>query len=763
MINSYLLKQNIIKPLLCSFSLLVAGELLNAQTLKVMNRETDRPLEAVHVYFRALDVPAEKVLLTDTAGKLKFDLKGLNHALFEITLKALGFETLCDTFIPSLQHRIYYLKPESMVTNSVVITAQYAPNSPEKAVHKINIIDRKKIEAMGAQNLRDVLSNEMNIRISQDNVLGSSMSLQGISGQNVKILIDGVPVTGRLNGNIDISQINMYNVERIEIVEGPLSVNYGTDALAGTINIITRKNVKRNFSLSSNNYYESCGQYNFSGNLSYRKRNNNIMISGGRNYFDGWRYSDPAFYIERPHIADSTRYKNWKSKEQIFGSVYYGTLLGRMKVMYNGDYFYEQIVNRGLPRLPYYETAFDDYYTTGRIGNTINFNGALNQKLNLSVLTAYNYYQRIKNTFLNDLTTLQSVLTENSGDQDTGKFRNLTARGSINSHSEKAKLNYEMGYDINHETGIGIRIAGGKKQIGDYALFFTSEYRPFKNMLLRPGLRIIYNTAYQAPLIPSLNIRYAINDKNTLRVSYAKGFRAPSVKELYFFFVDINHNITGNKDLKAEQSHNFNLAYTHLKRKQNALLKIEASVFYNSISNMISLAQLSGTKYTYFNVEEYRTSGLQGQGELAWKHLKLSLGATYTGRYNQLHQKNTDLQKFTYSPEARFNFYYEWYRYHTTFALFYKYNGKLPSFMSNENNEILRTVMNDYHTADVSVSKSVFSKKVNISAGVKNLFNVKNVSGVVTGAAHASASNLVTIGMGRICFVKLDFYISSRS
>lgn len=748
---------------MCSFCLLVPGDLLNAQTLKVMNRETGRPLEAVHVYFRALEAPAEKVLLTDTAGKLKFDPKVLNHGLCEITLKTLGYETLCDTFIPSLQHRIYYLKPESMVTNSVVITAQYTPNSPEKAVHKINVIDRKKIEAMGAQNLRDVLSNEMNIRISQDNVLGSSMSLQGISGQNVKILIDGVPVTGRLNGSIDISQINMYNVERIEIIEGPLSVNYGTDALAGTINIITQKSVKRNFSLSSNNYYESSGQYNFLGNLSYRKRNNNIMISGGRNYFDGWRYSDPAFYIERPHIADSTRYQNWKSKEQIFGSVYYGTLVGRMKVMYNGDCFYEQIVSRGLPRLPYYETAFDDDYTTGRIGNAISVNGALNRRLNLNVLAAYNYYQRIKNTFLNDLTTLQSILTENAGDQDTSKFKNLTARGSINSHNEKAKLNYEMGYDINHETGTGIRIAEGKKQIGDYALFFTSEYRPFKNIVLRPGLRIIYNTAYQAPVIPSLNIRYSINEKNTLRASYAKGFRAPSIKELYFFFVDINHNIQGNENLKAEQSHNFNLAYTHLKRKQNALLKMEASVFYNRISNMISLAQLSGTKYTYFNVEEYRTTGFQGQGELTWKHLKMSLGATYTGRYNQLHRLNTDLQKFTYSPEARLNFYYEWYKHRTTFAVFYKYNGKLPSFTSNENNEILRTVINDYHTADISVSKSVFAKKINISAGVKNLFNVRNVSGVVTGAAHASASNSVTIGMGRIYFVKLDFYISTKA
>ena len=59
-------------------------------------------------------------------------------------------------------------------------------------------------------------------------------------------MIDDVAVIGRLNGNIDLSQINLNNVERIEIVEGPLSVEYGTDALAGTINLIT-KSTENNF------------------------------------------------------------------------------------------------------------------------------------------------------------------------------------------------------------------------------------------------------------------------------------------------------------------------------------------------------------------------------------------------------------------------------------------------------------------------------------------------------------------------------------
>lgn len=72
---------------------------------------------------------------------------------------------------------------------------------------------------MGAQNLTQLLKNELNIQLSNDAILGSSMSLQGISGENVKFLIDGVPIIGRLNGSVDLDQINIQNVEKIEIIE----------------------------------------------------------------------------------------------------------------------------------------------------------------------------------------------------------------------------------------------------------------------------------------------------------------------------------------------------------------------------------------------------------------------------------------------------------------------------------------------------------------------------------------------------------------
>ena len=125
--------------------------------------------------------------------------------------------------------------------NEVVVTGNYKPTGIDKSVVPTRIISLSKLSPLAAQNVADVLKYQANLRIQQDNILGTGLTMQGISGENVKILINGVPVNGRQNGNIDLGQLNVNNVERIEIVEGPLSVQYGTNALAGTINIITKK------------------------------------------------------------------------------------------------------------------------------------------------------------------------------------------------------------------------------------------------------------------------------------------------------------------------------------------------------------------------------------------------------------------------------------------------------------------------------------------------------------------------------------------
>ena len=110
----------------------------------------------------------------------------------------------------------------------VVITGQINNTNIDSSVYKVKIIGQSILEKDVFQTVADVINFETNLNLEQDNILGSGVNIQGISGQNVKILIDDVPVIGRLNGNVDLSQILLHNVYQIEIIEGPLSVSYGT-------------------------------------------------------------------------------------------------------------------------------------------------------------------------------------------------------------------------------------------------------------------------------------------------------------------------------------------------------------------------------------------------------------------------------------------------------------------------------------------------------------------------------------------------------
>ncbi len=739
---------------------------LLAQELTVFNEEDQSPLAGATITIENSD-GSPVYLSTDLNGKaqLKAHHFGSRHYLI-VQLTYIGFQSLRDTVFKGIDKHIF-LSPTAYEMDDVVITAQYSPTSIENSVHQIKVINREKIENMAAVNLQDVLSNELNVRLSQDNILGAGMSLQGISGQNVKILIDGVPMIGRLDGQIDLNQINLNDVERIEIVQGPLSVNYGSNALAGTINIITKKESKEQLSLRLTSYSENSGQFNQEINIGTRfKKQHSVRLSLGRNFFDGWNKGDdfwPSFKAER---ADSGRVKQWKPKEQYFGRLQYHFNYKQMLIGYKGELFEEKITNLGYPRrgITTY-TAFDDYYHTQRMDNAVLVRGKLNRNWNLNWTAAYNDFERIKEARRTDLVTLESsLIPEVSGNdqQDTSTFNLWMSRGSIARTKDSTWLNYELGYDITIENASGKRIEGGERQIGDYAGFITSELLLTKHLILKPALRYSYNTRYDAPVTPAINLKYAPG-KTAIRLSYAKGFRAPTLKELYFNFNDVNHSLFGNPDLKAEQSDNYSASISQKWLLKEQLIKTELSAFYNEIYNQISFAQsgFSGDTLLYFNIGENRTKGLNLNVSALCNNFKLNLGASYIGRYNRLSQENP-IETYSYSSEFVANASYQFKRPQLTFALFLKHQGELPGFGYDANGELLKQTIESYQLLDLTLSKHFWNKRLQFTMGLKNALNVQNVQANLSGGAHSGGGGSISVGTGRTALVKLSLHFKKK-
>lgn len=203
---------------------------------------------------------------------------------------------------------------------------------------------------------------------------------------------------------------------------------------------------------------------------------------------------------------------------------------------------------------------------------------------------AYSDYKRKTQTTVVDAITGEETLSLAPGEQDETKYDAITLRGTFQ-YKLSDIFSFQPGYDINLESGSGGRLEEGTKSIEDYAVFLSGEIKPLRQLSIRPGVRFVKNSVYDAPpALPSLNMKFVPGSGHEIRLSYGRGFRAPSIRELYFYFFDSNHSIAGNENLEAELSHSFNSSWDwHVVKSPSFTYTTTVSGFYNKMNNLIDL------------------------------------------------------------------------------------------------------------------------------------------------------------------------------
>lgn len=710
--------------------------------VKVLESGTSKgePIPYANICVESFDSKEKDYFITNVNGLVNFPLTQQKI----ISISCIGFKTLIDTLSPGVKDKIYILEPSIYEINSVVVTGQYKPVSADKSIYDIKLIGKDRIESKAANNLSDILSDELGIRLSNDPSTGTSMSLQGITGENIKILVDGVPVIGRLDGNIDLSQLNLDNVSQIEMVEGPMSVIYGSNALGGVINIITENNSHSQYKTSVNSYYESVGIYNFNFLTSIRHSKNTFELNGGRNFFGGYSLED-------------TRSKQWKPKEQYNagGSYYYND--EKTKLRLKSDFFNERLLDRNEPFPPYYVKANDTWYKTFRFNNSAEITRKTGENSGFNMLAAYSIYERQKEKYLVDLTDLSETLTTASEDQDTSSFNSFITRGTYNFTPEDRVFSFQTGFDINYETAKGKRIENEQEKIGDYALFVSAIWKPLEVLSIQPGIRAAYNTRYNAPLTPSLNLMYK-PEKITVRASYARGFRSPSLKELYLYFFDSNHQVEGNDSLQAERSHSFNASVNYKFSAGKSTFVFDLKPFYNVIDNKISLVQVDPDNLLHYrneNTGKFSSLGFEISGSLyqsSW--LNLRAGFSRIGRKDD----SFDSDNFIYSNNWNTSLDADFLKNTAKLSVFYKYSGKYPTYFYDSSDEVTVGYINEFHNLDISLMKKFWHNRFSVSTGIKNVFDNKEIGGQGngTGSGHGSGGGVSSlVGWGRTFFLGL--------
>ena len=647
--------------------------------------------------------------------------------------------------------------------SEVIITGQYKPQSAKASVYQVRTISKEKIQRQGATKLQDVLNNELNIRFSQDVATGGSdITMMGLKGQNVKILVDGLPMTGRqgTSNEININQIDINSIERIEIVEGPMSVVYGADALAGVINIITKKASAAKLSVAARLHEETIGNeyglkqgiHNQFAGLTWR--HNNWEIGGGftHNYFGGWQ--DTA----------TGRELVWHKKDQLMANGFIAYHQSKFNIRYRIDGLDEIITNPGnyqpFPdQVSGENLAYDQEYLTSRVMHQLQSSYFVNGDLNFQLQSSYTDYSRqVFSTTVSQQTGKVS-LDMGTGRQSVVNFTGFALRGLANYKLSKT-FSFQPGIDINLERGEGERLKSGNNKVDDYALFVTWEITPSNRVNIRPGLRFINNSVYDAPpVIPSINTKFGLSEDLDLRVAYARGFRSPSLRELYFNFFDANHQIIGNPDLKAETSHSFTGSLNWKKTTTNKVVySTVLSGFYNHVKNLIDYA-VSGNDPNIFiltNVSNSRTAGASLNTIVKYSQWNVSVGGGYTGFHNDYSDAEQSLPQLQWSAELSSSIGYTFSRIGLNANLFYKFTGKRPYYAINSNQQVVLTEQEGYHMADLTLNKKAF-KYFSFNAGIRNLFDVARISSTYAGGGTHGSNGMRNIATGRSFFAGISF------
>ena len=704
-----------------------------SQNIKVFDFESKKPVQGALVKLYSLDSKLYLRKYTNDLGFISCDLIRPTR----LNISHISYTTL-DTIINEISNdTVFYIEKNKNPLKEVVVTAQIGEELVSKSVNNFLILSKKNIENSSSNNLVDLLSTQALFDINYDSFLGSGLSIQGLQGNNVKILIDGIPVIGRKGSQIDISQINLSNVDRIEILKGPAAVSYGTNSTGGVINLITNYNTGDYVNLNS--YFENIGMYQINLNLKKSVNNQNFQLNIGSSDFSGFS-------------EDTLRTLEWKPKKQLFGDFFWSKKINNNKIQFKTSIFEEEIIELGPENNPPFNgTAYDMHYTSSRKSNYLKFT-KFSDFYDINSLISYSVTKFEKNQFFVDFNSDSSELIIDSEFNTKDFFKSAYARTEYN-RSKSDNFKFQFGLDFNYELVGGSKIIDEEATIFEQSIFLQSNLILSSKLNTKIGIRIPNHSIYSAPVIPSFNIKYDFHPRLIFRQSYATGFRAPSVKELFLEFIDSNHNIVGNINLEAEKSHAFQSSISYIPYKNNMnIISLNLEFFLNEMTNKINLAQIENSNaYTYYNLSNSTYTGLnfflkteirkKNKFEFSWNR--------YRVKTNSLNYK---------LPKQNFSAFYSYYNdeFNFGFNINWKLKSKSEFERFNDLDELVTYEQESYQLLNASFQRNFMQINSTLKIGFKNIFDVRSIDSEIQGGVHDGSVSIIS--WGRTSFISFNYY-----
>lgn len=647
--------------------------------------------------------------------------------------------------------------------DEVVITATRTARQLSSLPLPVTLVPKKQIIQSGTVRLNEILNEQTGIITVSDESGFEGVQIQGIASDYILILIDGVPLVGRSAGNFDLSRLTVGNIKQIEVVKGPSSSLYGSEALGGVINIITEKPKNEDISGSASYRIGSFTQQDI--NIELKQQVNKFRYGIFAN-----RFSSEGYDLN-PDVEGQTvnPFRNY-------------TLNGRLFYDFNDELslftsarYYDQSQEADL-------NVNDDRFEGNTEEKEWNAHLRLDYELSDKLEMEYEFYYT---NYLAEERLVSPISDEVLSDSN---FDQRLLRPEIRANYAFAPAS--RGWKAGTVTaGIGYQYDELDRTFFDNKVSFNSQYiysqwdvNPTEDLNIIAGARFDNHSEYSNQFSPKLAMRYKLNNAIALKGSVGYGFKAPDFRQLYFDFTNsavgytvLGYNVAIDKltelqaqgqildvvvpteqldePLQAESSIGYNLGMTFKKGKWNAELNLFRNDFKNLIDTRIIARKTNGQNvFSYVNFDEIYTTGVETNlGYKVNENVTINAGYQLLFAFDKTKEELVENgEVFARDPQTNqtvvvnksdyfglvnrsrhngnFKVFYNIPKIKTNFNIRLLYRSKYALFDTNGNGLIDRydtSFVDGFVTTNVAATKTFF-KDFTLQIGANNLFDYRD-------------------------------------
>lgn len=561
---------------------------------RVVESGTRAPLAGARV---EVDGPARRAAQTGPDGRWRID--ALPAGDYAVRVAHPGFAAWSGAAAAGADALEVRLAPSPLALDALVVTASRRAQRLADAPVTTEIVTRREIEASGVPDLSTLLTERMGIQVAGGHPSGEGIMLQGLGSERVLVLVDGQPLVGRISGTLDLSRIPTAMIERVEVVKGAQSSLFGSEAMGGVVNVITRAPAGRPVSASAQLTGGTQGRADAAGSLDGTLGAFRYRADLGRRSTDHapGRGSDADALATR---TDGAVKLGWAAAPGL--SLHASALLLDERQRWRDGALHHFADNTQL---------------AARAG--AEWTRGVNRVAPSIYLTRFEHLPR---------RATGATPVDGSGEAEVQRLLEVEVlvTRALGVHT------LDGGVEAGREEIDSERVAGRERAMHRVEPFAQATF-DLGRLQLVPGARLNWSEAWGTRFTPRVAAMYRPVAALALRASVGSGFRAPSFKELAMEFLNVGpgfgYVVRGNPELRPETSVGTSLGAEWAV----AGGYVRGQAFHNRFRGFIEtrlVGDSSGVEvYTYGNVDDGHTRGLELEGGVVRGPLRLEAGYAY--------------------------------------------------------------------------------------------------------------------------------------